>query len=380
MNNKPTQYLVAGILAATLVHTHAAGLSGSTLDFNVLDKNGDGKITRAEFERANLPAVGAGTGSAGKSDVSSIAKPAAKGTNQNFTLRKSAFGVAQSGANRVGPQFADKFPTEPAELKWTRTGGGKESYAIDAGVAVRISPWKMADDEQAKFLAWLGVDYHRNSALDDRKDIIRGGLSFDWAPTPFDAAFGINPTLDVFFENDNVKDVQSFNTAVTLTPFADLWLFSKDTDIIPGVLRGKLTPSATIAFKTTTDTAAGVGSGDLIFGKFNAEFQGFVAPDIIHETLEVRTGYTHWEPFTSSGVYDGFDSSGMFSASVTFNFANGYWFRGAGPQNTFLSRDLTSTTLRDVKMGLKLEYTSGDDPEMGVKDADVVTLSLTAFY
>lgn len=360
------------------ITTQAADLSGSALDFNLLDKNGDGKLSRSEFSAAKLPPIGAGK--AVKAPELTTAT-----TDHGWFLRRSAFGANKG---RTGLAIGNDLTDKPAEISWSRKGSGSESYAIDAGLGIRLSPWAEDLQRDSRYLLWAGADYHRNSTPGGEVEQTKAGLSLDILSSTGGCHAGWVTAFDVFYKNDNVKDFRSVNGAVTFSPvFAD-FAIGRLKPILPvfgdaHLFSISIDPSASFVFEHTMDTGNGVKNGSVGYFKYGVGITGFLLPEYIGETVKLDGSYMRWDPVTTSGLFDSFDSSGYLDVGITYILANRNWAPNAtSPWNKGKEgqRLLQDTALAEVEMGLRLGYVSGDDPVAGIKDEDMVTLTFTARY
>ena len=365
-----------------VITAQAADLSGSALDFNLLDKNGDGKLSRSEFSAAKLPPIGAGKGAEGKA-MSTATKTETK--EQGWFLRSSAVGPQKK---RTGFSATNDLSEDPAQISWVRKGGGSESYAVDAGLGMRLSPWAEYQQGEAEWLVWAGADYHRNTTPGGEVDQTKAGISADYIGSVMGTLPGVK-TFDVFYTNDNVKDRRSIAGVITFSPVSDRLGMGQLIPIIKigeqlHLFNGSYDPFASFVFQHTLDTGAGVADGSVSYFKYGIGLKGYLLPEWIGNTVELSAKYTRWDPVSSSGTYKDFNSSGFVDLGVTYVLANNNRARGTkslwntGPQQ--LARDLDYYTLTDVEMGIRLGYVSGDDPDKGLVDEDMLTLTFTAKY
>lgn len=381
MNKKTTPLLVTSVSTLLVLTTQAADLSGSTLDFNTLDKNGDGKISRSEFAAAKLAPIGAGKGAEAKDAIA----PKAETKDQGWFLRSSAFGAQKK---RTGFSLTNDLSEEPAQISWVRQGGGSESYAIDAGLGIRLSPWAENPQGNAEWLIWAGADYQRNTTPGGLVDQSKFGISADYLGTVMGSLPGVK-TIDVFYTNDNVKDRRSVSGAVTFSPISDTLGMGQLIPILKigeqlHLFNASYDPFASFIFQQTVDTGAGVADGSVSYFKYGIGLKGYLLPEWIGNTIELSAKYTRWDPASASGTFNGYDSSGFVDLGITYILANSNRAKGTirpwNKGNRLSQRSLENTALSNVEMGIQLGYVSGDNPDKGLKDEDMLTLTFTAKY
>ncbi|MEY2488365.1 MAG: hypothetical protein QOC70_307 [Verrucomicrobiota bacterium] len=253
-----------------------------------------------------------------------------------------------------------KAVTQPAMISYVHPGNGSDSYAIDAGVAADLWP---VGGEKWQADVGLGVEYHRNTKVSSRKDLFQTGLVYQ-------AILG-NTSLDpitsilkggISFKNDNVKDLQAVETSLNVLPIIT-FLYTDDYHAITDSVCVRWQPFAGISYEGATDTAANVSKGHRLLARYGV--QGGLW---FKDKIELTTRYTARSVFDSSGVYASQnDWNGYFDASLT------YWFKAANP----LASGGTSKT---VDFGIGLSYENGDNPELSVINADLLTLSFQAKF
>jgi hypothetical protein len=96
--------------------------------------------------------------------------------------------------------------SSPAELQLTLPGGGKDSWLVDAAVALRIDPLS-GDYGNSKIVA----EYHRNTALDEPQNNYQFGYNYQYLKPNDGLSIAINSNLKY------VRDVVDTSNSIALT-------------------------------------------------------------------------------------------------------------------------------------------------------------------
>jgi len=286
---------------------------------------------------------------------------------------------SDSSANRLEPVatvldrvilrqsvFDQKTFKNPAEITYVRPGSGPADYAIDAGLGFSFITYQRGIMQ----LDWLiGVDYHRNSNPAALQDIFQPGLVFDLtlgntATDPFATLIKGSGS----FKNDTVADLQSVEATLEVLP---LWSPLRiNSALRAGPLMAQWQPFGGLVYESATDTAANVEKGHRLLGRFGAEIEIFPLAKYIKDRLRLHARYTAWSTLDATGVYGGLardEWSAYFEAGLSYFF--------------FVDTPAPGVeTAKQTRIGIGLTYQNGDDPELGLEDLDLLTLSLQAQF
>ena len=270
--------------------------------------------------------------------------------------------------------FDEKTIAEPAQFTYVRPASADEAWSLDAGVGLALFPiqnqWSLTE-------IFLGAEYHRNTAPSTLTEQFQTGLiakTFLFEPGD---PFGLNIDTRAGYKTDNVADLQAINTAIDVFPRFP-WL-ATDNLLPLGPAKWRWQPFAGIYYDEVTDTAANLSKGHRVVGRYGAQLQVyplFNVPRLIGEgkietSVEMAATYTAWSTLSSSGLYAGDDSSRFFTARITYQFN--------APDEVQLFHPLADQSDK-LTTGISLIYENGEDPQLGLRDVDQLTLSLTARF
>jgi hypothetical protein len=167
------------------------------------------------------------------------------------------------------------------------------------------------------------------------------------------------------FKNDNVRNFHAVAANLDLFPvfgpaYVDEWIV-----IQAGPIPLRWQPFAGLSYEGTTETKDGVDGGGRFLVRSGVELEIFPIHFWMGESVSLLAGFTmRWAP-ASSGIYES-DSGwkGYFHTDLT------YWFRD----------DAVAIDHRLINFGFGLSYVRGDNPELGIEDQDLLTLSFRTKY
>jgi hypothetical protein len=256
--------------------------------------------------------------------------------------------------------------SDPAEITYVHPGEGKDSFAIDAGLGAFWDTRQVGTFD----IEWgPAVEYHRNTSASDRKNLLELGLLYagtigDPTKTGNEMQF-VRLQGSTLFKNNNVEDFHAIATNLDIFPvfgpaYIDEWIVIK-----AGPIPFRWQPFAGLSYERTTATMAGLEGGGRFLIRCGVELEVFPIHFLMGESVGLTAGFTtRWAP-ASSGIYES-DSgwNGYFHTDLT------YWFRD----------DAVAINHRLVNFGFGLTYVKGDNPELGLHDQDLLTLSFKTKY
>lgn len=256
--------------------------------------------------------------------------------------------------------------SDAAEITYVHPGHGSDSYSVNAGLGAF---W---DTRQiGKFdIEWgPAVEYHRNTDVSDLKNLLELGLTYTGTiGNPNTGGADMNFVRlqgSTVFKNDNVGNFDSIASNLDLFPvfgpaYIDQWIVIKS-----GPIPLRWQPFLGISYEGTTETVSGVDGGGRFLIRAGVELEVFPLHFWMGESIGLITGFTtRWAPY-SSGIYESDKGwNGYFHADLT------YWFRD----------DAVAINQRLVNFGFGLTYVKGDNPELGLRDQDLLTLSFKTKY
>lgn len=283
--------------------------------------------------------------------------------------------------------FDEKTIAEPAQFTYVRPASAPEVWSTDVGLGLRLFPlqnaWSLTE-----FL--LGAEYHRNTAESEMEEQFQAGLiakTFLGEPGDW---FGMNLDTRASYKVDNVADTRAISGALDTYP---RWPWLWTTNLIKaGPARWSWQPFAGVFYDQTTDTAANLSNGHRLVGRYGAQllvypFFDLKSPlthELIGTSFELATTYTSWHTLDSTGLFDGTGSSRFFTARLSYFFkeakavdattARKQVFHLPGEREGVIERST------DLEIGLSLIYENGEDPQLGLRDIDQLTISLSARF
>jgi hypothetical protein len=193
----------------------------ATLKEQIAANKAEAKAAKAKAS-APKPAETVATTAPNKGPL--VANPAPKdlpSTNLNLPPDVAAFWqnhfiLRQSVFDEQG-NFNDATGTQPASFSYTHARNGVDSWATDLGVGYLLTP--RYEPDVLVFEGGLGIDYHRNTLTTAKKDIFQvGGVGNLALGNGATKQFAALITGSASYKDDDVKDVQTVQAALTFVP------------------------------------------------------------------------------------------------------------------------------------------------------------------
>lgn len=277
--------------------------------------------------------------------------------------------------------FDEKLFSEPARITYVRPGSGRETYSVDAGVALDLTPTRTG--------IWqldlrLGLEYHRNSAAASLTNVWTTGVLFDFViGNPATSSNSLLVNGDVRYKEDIQANLRSVVTSFEFLPVVAALRINTLNEIprhqvasvdgknqIPerrGILAWSWQPFFGLVGEWADDTTNTMADGHRLVGRYGAELQVFPFFRWVRERVELTARCTAWSTLDSSGVFAGDDFSVYYQAGLK------YWFDAPAP-------DAGPDTPKKMRIGVGVNYENGDNPELSLRHIDQLTLSLTAKF
>lgn len=267
-----------------------------------------------------------------------------------------AVAFAATEESKASPAWYDKFTVGEtpaggdASINFTSPGEGKDSYAVDIGVAYHLT-------ETERWYVVPTIEYHNNTALKEEQDVILGGIkgsylvgdvvTTDAVTGQLSSSLAVWTDAELIHKWDEVKDDQSWMPEITFTPLYSAWGLGSSKPVWSDQMRMQLNLSGGLVYE---ESASGK-DGDALRAKVEAGVtlvpQGYI-------NLKFTLSNTYWNELTVSGKFDdGKDDFNLLKIAATYYIIN--------------DKD------KNDRLGVRLTYQDGADPDKSLKDQSLVT-------
>jgi hypothetical protein len=234
-----------------------------------------------------------------------------------------------------------------ASINFTSPGDGKDSYAVNLGVAYSLK-------ETERWYIAPVMEYHRNTALKNEQDVRSGGIrgSYRFGDVAkqvgdgFEASFSVSTDGELKYKWDDVKDDESWMPTVTFTPLYSPW--GLGSSIGNDLLRVQFNLLGGVEYE---EVAKG-RDGDTLRATVITE--AVLYPQgVMKDIIVFKMSNKYWNELSASGKFDDNDDNfNLLKIDATY-----YLFRNK----------------KNDSFGVQLAYQNGADPSQGLDDQSLVT-------
>lgn len=256
---------------------------------------------------------------------------------------------------------------EAALFQFTESGsaGAEDSFLADVGVYV-LRDVNLYRDWTSQYGVF--AEFHRNDAGGDNEtDTHIIGLNiFTYAGEDTGSAQQLEAKLA--YKSDDLVSGQGLIASFNWYPVCP-YLKMGDFFIKNDYIAGRYVPYISLEYEEGDGEITRFPDGKRTSFVAGVSLNAELFPKALYNRLETNFSYTYWEHFSRSGGYDDFGNDQTFlTASATF------WL------DKITDEEAGALEKGDKHIGLKTEFTKGDNPNSGKFDNDLWTVGFAVKY